>query len=121
MWRTQVDPPLEGRGIVTVVVKERLQRVLGLPKRTSPPATALKLALLGGVLLLIGLLAAFSDHSPNLSHMRVGVLSASASGNYYEIVNALTMEAGQQKGHIDNITSAGSVENILSAPINCDS
>src|SRR5262245_58391137 len=44
--------------------------------------------------------------------MRVGVLSASARGNYYEIVNALAMEARQQKGHIDNITSAGSVENI---------
>jgi NMT1-like family len=123
MLRTQVDPPLEGCGIVTVVVKERLQRVLGLPKRTFQPATVLKLALLGGVLLLIGLLAAFSDHSPNLSHMRVGVLSASARGNYYEIVNALAMEARQQKGHIDNITSAGSVENIsrlVASQTECD-
>jgi hypothetical protein len=78
---------------VTVVVKERLQRVLGLPKHTFQPSTALKLASLGGILLLIGLLAAFSNHSPNLSHLQVGVLSASPPGNYYEIVNALAEEA----------------------------
>jgi TRAP-type uncharacterized transport system substrate-binding protein len=67
---------------------------------------------LGGVLLLLGLLAFFADRSPNLAHLRVGVLSASERGNYYAIVNALAAEARQQKGRIDNVTSAGSVENI---------
>jgi TRAP-type uncharacterized transport system substrate-binding protein len=86
--------------------------VLRLPKRPFQTSTALKLAFLGGILLLIGLLAAFSNHSPNISHLQVGVLSANPRGNYYEIINALAEEARQQKGHIDNITSAGSVENI---------
>src|SRR5262245_43675107 len=97
---------------MTAVVKERLQRVIGLPMRTFGPSTWLKAAFLVGLLLLIGLLAAFSDHSPDLSHVRVGVLSANPQGNYYEIVNALAAEANQQKGRIYNITSAGSVENI---------
>ena len=98
--------------MMNAVVKERFQRVLGLSKRTFDRSRYLKVALLGGILLLIGLLVAFSDHSPNLAHVRVGVLSASPQDNYYEIVNALTAEARQQKGHIDNIPSAGSVENI---------
>jgi hypothetical protein len=98
--------------MMTVVVKERLQRVLDLSKRTFDRSRYLKLAFLGGILLLIGLLAALSDHSPNLAHVRVSVLSASPQGNYHEIVNALSAEARRQKGHIDNIPSAGSVENI---------
>jgi hypothetical protein len=59
---------------MTAVVKERLQRVFGLPKRTFAPSTGLKAAFLVGPLLLIGLLAVLSDHSPDLSHLRVSVL-----------------------------------------------
>ena len=109
--------------MMTAVVKERFQRVLGLSKRTFDRSRGLKLALLGGILLLIGLLVAFSDHSPNLAHVRVGVLSASPQGNYYAIVNALAAEARQQKGRIDNIPSAGSVENIsrlVASRTSCD-
>jgi uncharacterized protein len=98
--------------MMTAVVQEWCQRVLGLSKRAFDRSRGLKLALLGGCLLLIGLLVAFSDHSPNLAHVRVGVLSASPQGNYYAIVNALAAEARQQKGRIDNIPSAGSVENM---------
>jgi TRAP-type uncharacterized transport system substrate-binding protein len=97
---------------MTAVVKARLRRLRGLVKRTFNCSRHLKPALLGGMLLLIGLLVAFSDHSPNLAHVRVGVLSASPQGNYYAIVNALSAEARQQRGRIDNIPSAGSVENI---------
>ena len=55
--------------------------------------------------------------------MRVSVLSASPQGNYHEIVNALGAEARRQKGHIDNIPSAGSVENIsrlVASRTSCD-
>jgi TRAP-type uncharacterized transport system substrate-binding protein len=93
-------------------LKERLQRVLGLPQRHFARPTALKLAVLGGVLVLLGPLAFFADRSPNLAHLRVSVLSASERGNYYAIVNALAAEARQQKGHIANVASAGSVENL---------
>ena len=98
--------------MMTAVVKKRFQRAIELLKRTFDRSKYLKLALLGGTLLLIGLIAAFSDHSPNLAHVRVAVLSAGPQGNYHEIVNALSAEARRQKGHIDNIPSAGSVENI---------
>jgi hypothetical protein len=66
--------------MMTGVLKERLQRVLGRPKRPFAPPAALKLALLGSVVVLIGLLAAFADHSPDLAHLRVSVLSASPRG-----------------------------------------
>jgi NMT1 family protein len=87
-------------------------RVLGLPQRHFASPTALKLAVLGGVLVLLGLLAFFADRSPNLAHLRGSILSASERGNYYAIVNALAAEARQQKGHIANVASAGSVENL---------
>jgi uncharacterized protein len=109
--------------MMTVVVKERLQRVLGLSKRTFDRSRYLKLAFLGGILLLIGLLAAFADHSPNLAHVRVGVLSGDPQKNYYEIINGLVAEAKQQKGRVDNIPSAGSVENIsrlVASRTSCD-
>ena len=98
--------------MMTAVVKKRVQRMLERSKRTFDRLGSLKLALLGSILLLIGLLVAFSDHSPNLAHMRVGVLSGEPQKHSYEIVNALAAEARQQKGHIDNIPSVGSVENI---------
>jgi TRAP-type uncharacterized transport system substrate-binding protein len=93
-------------------LKERFQRVLGLPQRHFARPTALKLAVLGGVLVLLGLLALFADRSPNLAHLRVSVLSASERGNYYAIVNALAVEARQRKGRITNVASTGSVENL---------
>jgi hypothetical protein len=58
--------------MMTAALKERLQRVLGRPTRAVEPSTVLKLAVLGGVLLVIGLLVVFADHAPNLSHLRVG-------------------------------------------------
>lgn len=98
--------------MMTAVVKERFQRMLERSKRTFDQSRSQKLALLGIILLLIGLLVAFSNHSPNLAHMRVGVLSGEPQKHSYEIVNALAAEARQQKGHIDNIPSVGSVESI---------
>ena len=83
--------------MMTPRLKERLQRVLGRPQRPVARPTALKLAMLGSVLLLLGLLALCVDRSPNLAHLRVSVLSANERGNYYAIVNALAAEARQQK------------------------
>src|SRR5262245_30045129 len=108
---------------MTTVLKERLQRVLESPKRPFDRSMALKLAVLFGLFLLIGLLAVLSDRSTNLSYLRVSVLSASERGNYYVIVNALAAEARQQNGRIDNVSSAGSVENIsrlVASRTSCD-
>src|SRR5262252_3253350 len=90
-------------------LKERFQRVLGLPRRVSPPSTGLKTILLVGLLALIGLLGVWANRSPTLAHLRVAILSGSERGNYYALVNALAAEARQQRGHIDNLSSAGSV------------
>ena len=98
--------------MMTAGVKKPFQRAIELLQRTFDRSKYLKLVLLGGALLLIGLIAVFSDHSPNLVHVRVSVLSASPQGNYHEIVNVLGVEARSQQGLIDNIPSAGSVENI---------
>jgi ABC-type phosphate transport system substrate-binding protein len=97
---------------MTPRLTERLQRRLGRPSRPAARPTALKLAVLGGVLGLLGLLASSAGRSPTLAHLQVGVLSASERGNYYALVNALSAEAQQQKGHITNVASAGSGENI---------
>jgi uncharacterized protein len=92
--------------------KERLQRVLGLSSRAFGASTGLKVAFLIGALGLIALLVGLSDHSPDVSHLRVGFLSGHQRGNYHAIVSALVAEAGRQNGRIDNLSSAGSVENV---------
>src|SRR5262245_8350655 len=105
------------------MMKEQLQRVLGLPKHAFNRLRQMKLAFVAGILLLIGLLIAFSARSPNLAHVRIGVLSGDPQKNYYAIVNALAAEARQQEGRIDNISSAGSVENIsrlVASRTSCD-
>jgi len=87
-------------------LQERFQRVLGLPQRGSLPSTGMK------TVLLIGLLGALANRSPTLANLRVAILSGSERGNYYAAVSALAAEAQQPQGHIDNLSSAGSVENI---------
>ena len=94
-------------------LKERFQRVLGLPQRGAPPpSTGLKTVLLLGLLALLGLLGVWASRPPTLAHLRVAILSGSERGNYYAVVSALAAAAQQQQGHIDNLSSAGSVENV---------
>ena len=93
-------------------LKERFQRVIELTQRGSPPSTGLKTALLIGLLVLIGLLGALANCSPTLEHLWVAILSGSERGNYYAVVSARAAEARQQQGHIANLSSAGSVENV---------
>src|SRR5215468_7480595 len=103
-------------------MRERFQRVLGLPQRAFHASTGLKTALLGCFLVLIGLLVIWANRTPTLSSLRVAILSGSARGNYYAVVNTLAAEARQQQGQIDNLVSAGSVENIarlLAAQSSC--
>jgi len=94
------------------VPKEQLQRVLGLPSRALGAPAGLKAAFLLGALALVATLVGLSDHTPDLSHLRIGFLSGGERGNYYAIVNALAAEARRQHGRIDNLASAGSVENV---------
>ena len=93
-------------------MKERVQRVLQLPQRGVPPSPGLKTALLLVLLALLGLLGVWATRPPTLAHLRVAILSGSERGNYYAVVQALATEAHHQRGHITNLASAGSGENV---------
>jgi TRAP-type uncharacterized transport system substrate-binding protein len=91
------------------MLRERLQRTLAV---TRLPSRVLRTALFFVFLIVIGSGLAVLGRSPDLSHMKVAVLSGSEQGNYYAIVQKLAAEAKRQRGRIDNRPSAGSVENI---------
>ncbi len=55
---------------------------------------------------------AFYGRSPDLSHVKVAFLSGTERGNYYAVVQKMAGEAKRHRGRIDNIATAGSVENI---------
>jgi TRAP-type uncharacterized transport system substrate-binding protein len=56
--------------------------------------------------------AATSSRNPDLSHVDVAFVSGSVEGNYHAVVAKAAQEAQRQRGRIDNLPSAGSVENI---------
>jgi ABC-type nitrate/sulfonate/bicarbonate transport system substrate-binding protein len=89
--------------------RERLQRRLGV---VQAPARALKTMLLFAALGAIAFGIAFYGRSPDLSHVKVAFLSGTERGNYYAVVQKMAGEAKRHRGRIDNIATAGSVENI---------
>ena len=76
------------------------------------PSRTLKTAFLFAVLVAIAVLAATFGRDPDLSHVKVAFLSGSEEGNYHAIVAKVAAEARHQHGRVDNLPSAGSVENI---------
>ena len=76
------------------------------------PSRTLKTAFLFAVLVAIAVLAATFGRDPDLSHVKVAFLSGSEEGNYHAIVAKVAAEARHQRGRVDNLPSAGSVENI---------
>ncbi len=59
------------------------------------------------------------DLDPDLGHLDVGIASGSPQGNYHAVVERLALEAEERDGHIENLTSRGSIENLqrLSAAV----
>lgn len=98
--------------LARLIPKERLDRVLGLPRRAAALPTGTKTALLFVALALIAVLVAIYDPRPSLWHVKVTILSGAQSGNYYATVEKLAAEVKGRKGRIENLTSAGSVENV---------
>jgi len=87
------------------------------------PSRALKTALLFAVFVVIAVVAATFGRNPDLSHVKVAFVSGSPEGNYHAIVAKAVAEAQRQRGRIDNLPSAGSVENITrlaGAKASCD-
>ena len=87
------------------------------------PSRALKTALLFAALAVVAVVVAKFGRNPDLSHVKAAFLSGSQDGNYHAIVAKVAAEARRQHGRIDNLTSAGSVENIerlAAAKASCD-
>jgi TRAP-type uncharacterized transport system substrate-binding protein len=110
------------RGARRLIPRERLERVLGLPDRAGRLSSGAKTAILFGVLALIVLLVALYDPRPSLRHVKVAVASGSTTGNYYATIEKIGAQVARQKGRLQNLPSAGSVENIqrlIEAAENC--
>ncbi len=97
---------------MSLIPKEKLQRILGARHQGFRLSAGAKTALLFALLALIGLFVAMVDPAPSLRHVRVAFLSGDERGNYYAVVNAIAAETRRQKGRIENLPSAGSVENV---------
>ena len=105
---------------MSFVPKDRLQRVLDLPRQHS---NTVKTAALFAVLALVGVAVALYDRTPTLSYVRLRFLSGDERGNYFAIVHRLAAETARRRGRIQNISTAGSVENItrlVAGRANCD-
>lgn len=90
-------------------MRQRLQRKLGA---VQTPARALKTALLFAALGAVAFGVAYYGRNPDLAHVKVAFLSGTERGNYYAVVQKMAVEAKRRRGRIDNIATAGSVENI---------
>jgi hypothetical protein len=64
------------------------------------------------LLLGVAVLVARLDLRPDLAHVRVAVLSGAPEGNYHAVVDELAQATSARGGRLDNVPSAGSVENL---------
>src|SRR5262245_10654300 len=90
-------------------MQERLQRTLGqrqMPWRMLGSGALLAVFVAGFII------AGTASRNPDLSHVKVAFLSGSESGNYHAIVAKVAAEARRRGGRVDNLASAGSVENM---------
>jgi TRAP-type uncharacterized transport system substrate-binding protein len=78
----------------------------------SLPLRVLKGGLLLGVFVLVAVLFASFGRTPDLSHVKVAILSGSVDGNYHAIVERIRAEAQRRRAHVEDRPSAGSIENI---------
>jgi TRAP-type uncharacterized transport system substrate-binding protein len=88
-----------------------------------PWRNVLLLVIVFGTVIAGFVIAATSPRDPNLSYVKVAILSGAAEGNYYAIVNKAGAEAQRRRGRIGNVASAGSIENLkrlASARSACD-
>ena len=98
--------------MATVGSKEGKRRVLGLDRDAGGLSAGLRFLLPFLALILLGTLFALTDPEASLRHLKVGFLSGSVKGNYFAVVDRIAVGAARRKGHVINLTSAGSVENV---------
>src|SRR5215813_7515030 len=90
---------------------EGKKRVLGLGTEPGGLSPGLKLFFFG-VVGLLGALFALTDPEASLRHLKVGILSGAPKGNYHAVVQRIAAGAAARKGHVTNLATAGSVENV---------
>ena len=96
----------------TVGSKESKRRVLGLGPHAGRVSAGLRFLLPFLAVILLGTLFALTDPEASLRHLRVGFLSGNVKGNYFAVVDRIAVGAARRKGHVTNLTSAGSAENV---------
>jgi len=95
------------------VAIDRLKRVLRQPEgRRWLLSPGMKTAVFFIVLALLTALVAWLDPRPSLRHVHIAMLSGSPTGNYYAIVDKIAAETARRHGRVQNLSSAGSVENV---------
>jgi TRAP-type uncharacterized transport system substrate-binding protein len=63
-------------------------------------------------LVVLAVAAARADFRPGLAHVDVSLLSGPPEGNYHAIAEQVAAAAAKKRGHVDNVVSAGSQQNI---------
>lgn len=99
-------------------------RVIGSPGQAAGLSPFRKTLLFFVLLFLLSVLLAWLDPRPTLRHVKLTILSGSASGNYHATVDRLAAEVARRDGSIRNQSSAGSVENVqrlVAAAESCES
>lgn len=99
-------------------------RVIGSPGQGAGLSPFRKTLLFFVLLFLLSVLLAWLDPRPTLRHVKLTILSGSASGNYHATVDRLAAEVARRHGSIRNQSSAGSVENVqrlVAAAESCES
>ena len=71
-----------------------------------------RVAVLIGVLAVLASIIASLDLQPNFARVKGAILSGAEGGNYHAIVALLAAEAHGGRGHIENLATQGSVDNI---------
>ncbi|MGL6111487.1 MAG: TAXI family TRAP transporter solute-binding subunit [Rubrivivax sp.] len=87
-------------------------RVLGQSAQVARLSPGQKSLIFVALLLLLTALVAWIDPRPTLRHVNLKVLSGSPAGNYHAIVERLAGEVARRHGRVQNLSSAGSVENV---------
>jgi hypothetical protein len=72
----------------------------------------LRLAVTGGILVLLGAVIAAIDLVPSLSHVRITILSGPPDGRDYALAARLAKQAQRRHGHVVNVATDGDAENL---------
>jgi uncharacterized protein len=108
--------------VARLISAEPMRRVLGRSGQGGSPSPGVKVTAFFVALLLLTALLAWLDPRPSLRHVQVSILSGSTSGNYFATVDRLAAEVARRKGHVRNVSSTGSVENVqrlIEAGVDC--